>query len=195
MADYEIGDIGLAEAGRNRINWNEGDMPVLLGIRERFAKERPLKGMRLSVCLHITAKTAALMRTLSAGGAEVVLGEPQFDWEHIPLAMPMDTRDMPVAWDELEHGAGVEAAALGFQRDQQPLDHGDAHHGGREGDQQADQEPPRLGIEGPARRQGPQLLEVNADDGQQCAQLDHDLERLARALEAHEMAQQQHMAR
>ena len=45
--------------------------------------------------------------TPADGGAEVVLGEPVFDWEHIPLAMPMDTRDMPVAWDELEHGAAV----------------------------------------------------------------------------------------
>lgn len=73
MADYEIADLSLADAGRNKINWNEGDMPVLLGIRERFRRERPLKGLRISVCLHITAKTAALMRTLSAGGAEVVL--------------------------------------------------------------------------------------------------------------------------
>ncbi len=73
MADYEIADLSLADAGRNKINWNEGDMPVLLGIRERFRKERPLAGLRISVCLHITAKTAALMRTLSAGGAEVVL--------------------------------------------------------------------------------------------------------------------------
>ena len=45
--------------------------------------------------------------TPADGGAEVTLGEPEFDWEHIPLAMPMDTRDMPVAWDELEHGAAV----------------------------------------------------------------------------------------
>ncbi|MFN5060673.1 MAG: adenosylhomocysteinase [Chloroflexota bacterium] len=73
MPDFEISDLSLAEAGRNRIDWNEGDMPVLLGIRERFRKERPLKGLRLSVCLHITAKTAALVRTLSAGGAEVML--------------------------------------------------------------------------------------------------------------------------
>ena len=57
MPDYEISDINLAESGRNRINWNEGDMPVLLGIRDRFAKERPLKGMRLSVCLHSRAPT------------------------------------------------------------------------------------------------------------------------------------------
>src|SRR3546814_860555 len=45
--------------------------------------------------------------TPTDGGAEVTLGEPAFEWERIPLAMPMDTRDMPVAWDELEHGAAV----------------------------------------------------------------------------------------
>jgi adenosylhomocysteinase len=95
MADYEIGDIGLAEAGRNRINWNEGDMPVLLGIRERFAKERPLKGMRLSVCLHITAKTAALVRTLAAGGAEVMLVASN------PLSTQDDVAASLVAHDEI----------------------------------------------------------------------------------------------
>lgn len=95
MADYEISDINLAEAGRNRINWNEGDMPVLLGIRERFAKERPLKGMRLSVCLHITAKTAALVRTLAAGGAEVMLVASN------PLSTQDDVAASLVAHDEI----------------------------------------------------------------------------------------------
>jgi len=95
MADYEISDISLAEAGRNRINWNEGDMPVLLGIRERFAKERPLKGMRLSVCLHITAKTAALIRTLAAGGAEVMLVASN------PLSTQDDVAASLVAHDEI----------------------------------------------------------------------------------------------
>jgi adenosylhomocysteinase len=95
MADYEISDLSLAESGRNRINWNEGDMPVLLGIRERFAKERPLKGMRLSVCLHITAKTAALVRTLTAGGAEVMLVASN------PLSTQDDVAASLVAHDEI----------------------------------------------------------------------------------------------
>jgi len=95
MADYEISDINLAESGRNRINWNEGDMPVLLGIRERFAKERPLKGMRLSICLHITAKTAALVRTLAAGGAEVMLVASN------PLSTQDDVAASLVAHDEI----------------------------------------------------------------------------------------------
>ena len=90
MADYEIADLSLADAGRNKINWNEGDMPVLLGIRERFRKERPLAGLRISVCLHITAKTAALMRTLSAGGAEVVL----------VASNPLSTQDDVLDWNK-----------------------------------------------------------------------------------------------
>ena len=56
-----------------RIDWAEREMPVLRLIRERFAKERPLQGVRVSACLHVTTETANLMRTLQAGGADVVL--------------------------------------------------------------------------------------------------------------------------
>src|SRR5690349_6770761 len=68
-----IKDPGLAEHGRNRIEWAEAEMPVLRQIRERFEKERPLEGLRLSACLHVTAETANLMRTLKAGGADLSL--------------------------------------------------------------------------------------------------------------------------
>jgi len=71
--DYDIKDICLAGAGRERIEWAERDMPVLSGIRERFAAERPLLGVRISACLHVTSETANLMRVLAAGGADVVL--------------------------------------------------------------------------------------------------------------------------
>ncbi len=71
--DYDIKDLDLAPAGRLRIDWAEREMPVLRLIRERFAEEKPLKGVRLSACLHITTETANLARTLQAGGAEVVL--------------------------------------------------------------------------------------------------------------------------
>lgn len=73
MENYEIKEIKLAEGGRRRINWAEREMPVLRQIRERFAKERPLKGMRIAACLHVTTETANLMHTLHDGGAEVVL--------------------------------------------------------------------------------------------------------------------------
>ncbi|GAB4109362.1 MAG: adenosylhomocysteinase [Roseiflexaceae bacterium] len=70
---FDVKDLGQAEMGRKRIDWAENEMPVLRLIRERFAKDRPLKGLRLSACLHVTAETANLMRTLSLGGADVVL--------------------------------------------------------------------------------------------------------------------------
>jgi adenosylhomocysteinase len=71
--DYDIRDIALAEKGRLRMEWAEMAMPVLRLIRSRFEKERPLNGIRLSACLHVTTETAALMRTLLAGGAQVAL--------------------------------------------------------------------------------------------------------------------------
>ena len=71
--DYDVKDLDLAPAGRLRIDWAEREMPVLRLIRERFAKEKPLTGVRLSACLHITTETASLARTLQAGGAQVVL--------------------------------------------------------------------------------------------------------------------------
>jgi adenosylhomocysteinase len=73
MENYDIKDSKLAEGGRRRIDWAEREMPVLRLIRERFAKERPLKGMRIAACLHVTTETANLMHTLHDGGAEVVL--------------------------------------------------------------------------------------------------------------------------
>ncbi len=73
MASYDIKDPKLAEGGRLRIEWAEREMPVLRLIRERFAKERPLEGKRISACLHVTTETANLMRALQAGGADVVL--------------------------------------------------------------------------------------------------------------------------
>jgi adenosylhomocysteinase len=73
MSNYDIKDINQAEGGRRRIDWAEREMPVLRLIRERFEKEKPLKGMRVSACLHVTTETANLMRTLQAGGADIVL--------------------------------------------------------------------------------------------------------------------------
>jgi adenosylhomocysteinase len=71
--DYDIKDPSLAEGGRYRIEWAAQEMPVLKLVRERFAKERPLEGLRMSACLHITAETANLAYTLQVGGADVVL--------------------------------------------------------------------------------------------------------------------------
>ncbi len=73
IKSYDVKDIDLAEAGRKRIDWAEIEMPVLRLIRERFERERPLEGLRLSACLHVTSETANLARTLAVGGADVVV--------------------------------------------------------------------------------------------------------------------------
>ena len=69
----DVKDMGLADVGLSRILWAERDMPVLRAIRERFEQEKPLAGLRMSACLHVTAETANLARTLVAGGADLVL--------------------------------------------------------------------------------------------------------------------------
>ena len=73
MKTADVADLALADAGRLKIEWADRQMPVLAGIRERFERERPLDGWRISACLHVTAETANLMRTLAAGGADAVL--------------------------------------------------------------------------------------------------------------------------
>src|SRR4029453_5741981 len=70
---FHVKDLRLADGGRKRILWAGQDMPVLGKVKERFKKEKPLRGMRFSACLHVTAETANLVQTLKAGGADVVL--------------------------------------------------------------------------------------------------------------------------
>ena len=70
---YDVADMALAAEGKRRILWADNDMPVLTAIRNRFSKNKPLKGMNVSACLHVTAETANLMRTLKAAGANAVL--------------------------------------------------------------------------------------------------------------------------
>jgi len=93
--DYDIRDLDLAPAGRLRIEWAEREMPVLRIIRERFRDEKPLAGVRLSACLHITTETANLARTLQAGGAEVVLTASN------PLSTQDDVAAALVSYDEI----------------------------------------------------------------------------------------------
>jgi adenosylhomocysteinase len=73
MAASDVADTALAGAGEARIDWADGQMPVLRSIRERFARERPLDGLVVGACLHVTSETANLVRTLAAGGADVAL--------------------------------------------------------------------------------------------------------------------------
>ncbi len=71
--DFDIKDIKLSEIGKKRIEWADADMPVLQKVRERFETEKPFDGMKMSACLHVTAETANLVRTLKSGGADIVL--------------------------------------------------------------------------------------------------------------------------
>jgi adenosylhomocysteinase len=73
LPEHDVTDLALASEGLRRIEWAEREMPVLRLIRERFERERPLDGIRVGACLHVTTETANLMRTLAAGGAQVVL--------------------------------------------------------------------------------------------------------------------------
>ncbi len=91
---HDATDLGLAEEGVRRIQWAEREMPVLRLIRERFARERPLAGIRIGACLHVTTETANLMRTLKAGGAEVVLA----------ASNPLSTKDDVAAALVAEYG-------------------------------------------------------------------------------------------
>ncbi|MDT8436423.1 MAG: adenosylhomocysteinase [Gemmatimonadota bacterium] len=93
----DVADLSLAEAGRRRVEWADRFMPVLASIRERFARERPFEGVRVSACLHVTTETANLMRALVAGGADVALC----------ASNPLSTQDDVAAWLADELGIGV----------------------------------------------------------------------------------------
>ncbi|TAK22506.1 MAG: adenosylhomocysteinase [Chloroflexota bacterium] len=97
IARHDVRDLGLAGRGRLRIEWAESEMPVLRQIRERFATEKPLKGVRIAACLHVTTETANLMITLAAGGAEV--------W--VCASNPLSTQDDVAAALVAQHAMGV----------------------------------------------------------------------------------------
>src|SRR5919198_45800 len=99
VATSDIADPSLADAGRARIDWADAQMPVLRSIRERFASERPLDGITVAACLHVTAETANLVRALMAGGAEVALC----------AANPLSTQDETAAALAEAFGAEVHA--------------------------------------------------------------------------------------
>ena len=96
MPNYDVKDMKLAEGGRLKIDWAEREMPVLRQIKERFTRELPLKGMRISACLHVTTETANLMKTLQAGGADVVLTASN------PLSTQDEIAASLVSHDEIE---------------------------------------------------------------------------------------------
>ena len=87
LVPHDVTDLSLADEGIRRIEWAEREMPVLRLIRERFERERPLAGLRIGACLHVTSETANLARTLAAGGAEV----------HLAASNPLSTQDWTAA--------------------------------------------------------------------------------------------------
>jgi adenosylhomocysteinase len=99
IANYDVKDLALADEGKRRTEWSERSMPVLRQIRARFAKEQPLKGHKLSACLHVTTETANLMVTLRAGGAELALC----------ASNPLSTQDDVAAHLVRDHGVHVYA--------------------------------------------------------------------------------------
>ncbi len=100
LPPHEIADIARAPEGAARLEWASEQMPVLARIRERFARERPLDGIRIAACLHVTAETAALMTALGAGGAQAALCS----------ANPMSVQDDVAAALVRHHGVAVRAA-------------------------------------------------------------------------------------
>jgi adenosylhomocysteinase len=98
-AKYDVKDLRLADEGKRRTEWAERSMPVLRQIRARFAKEQPLKGVKLSACLHVTTETANLMQTLRAAGAEIALC----------ASNPLSTQDDVAAHLVRDHGVHVYA--------------------------------------------------------------------------------------
>ncbi len=93
----DVKNLALAEKGRGRIEWSGRSMPVVHQIRDRFAKQKPLKGMRLAACLHVTAETANLAIALKAGGADLVLC----------ASNPLSTQDDVAAALVVDHGISV----------------------------------------------------------------------------------------
>src|SRR2546423_6670738 len=89
---FDVKDLNLAADGKRRIEWAEREMPVLRLIRERFAAEQPLRGVRLAACAHVTTETANLVRTLQAGGAEAVLiaSNPLSTQDDVPASLVVD---------------------------------------------------------------------------------------------------------
>ena len=111
----EVADSTLAGAGDARIAWAEGQMPVLRSIRERFAAERPLDGLVVGACLHVTSETAVLVRTLAAGGADVALcaSNPFATQDDVAAALAADGGEVhAVRGDDAEAWAGRVAAVV-----------------------------------------------------------------------------------
>src|SRR5512139_664116 len=100
MVNHDVKNIALAKKGSLRVEWAAREMPVLKSIADRFARTRPLKGVKIAACLHVTTETAFLMETLKAGGAEV----------HLCASNPLSTQDDAAA--SLVKNSGIPVFAI-----------------------------------------------------------------------------------
>lgn len=117
--NYDVKDLGQAEMGRLRIDWAAQEMPVLQLIKERFERERPLEGIKMSACLHVTSETANLAKTLVAGGADLVLVASN------PLSTQDDVAAALVTYDEIPvYAIKGEDNETYYQHLKAALDHG-----------------------------------------------------------------------
>src|SRR5438128_11515239 len=105
MSKSDVKDLSLASKGVTRVEWAARDMPVLRSIRTRFERERPLAGIRLAACLHVTTETANLPLTLKAGGAQV----------GVCASNPLATQDDTAA--TMAHEYGIQTVAIKRQDD------------------------------------------------------------------------------
>ncbi len=116
--EHDVKDLSLADSGQRRVEWAEQEMPVLRLIRERFDREKPLAGVRIAACLHVTTETANLMRTLKAGGADA----------RVCASNPLSTQDDAAAALVVNYGVPVfaikgEDHATYYRHIHQALDH------------------------------------------------------------------------
>jgi adenosylhomocysteinase len=121
-----VADPSLAPEGRVRIAWADGQMPVLRSVRERFAAERPLDGLRVAACLHVTAETANLLRTLTAGGAQAALcaANPLSTQDDVAAALAQDGVEVHAVRGEGADAYASHIATLAAQGPDVTLDDG-----------------------------------------------------------------------
>ena len=115
--DYDVKDLSLAEIGRQRIEWASREMPVVKQIRERFSREKPFEGIRISGCLHITTETANLALALKDGGAQLVLCASN------PLSTQDDVAAALVAYDIPTNAIKAEDDKTYYKHISAALDH------------------------------------------------------------------------
>jgi len=126
VIDHDVADLSLAEAGQVRIAWADGQMAVLRSVRARFALERPLEGLRIAACLHVTSETANLLRTLIAGGAAVELcaSNPLTTQDDVAAALVAHGVEVHAIRGESEDAYGAHVIAAAARRPQITLDDG-----------------------------------------------------------------------